>query len=101
MNQFESRHYIFHFGEATKAERDIESIAAYQESCFQHICAVLGVKVLPRSSKLNTTFVILRRKWDEFTETTILAMDLRLRQIRFMQCTMNIFSALDSTKTLI
>ena len=43
MNQFESRHYIFHFGEATKAERDIESIAAYQESCFQHICAVLGV----------------------------------------------------------
>ena len=43
MKQFESSHYIFHFGEETKAERDIESIATCQERCFQHICAVLGV----------------------------------------------------------
>ena len=43
MKQFESSHYIFHFGEETKAERDIESIATCQERCFQYICSALGV----------------------------------------------------------
>ena len=38
MKQFESGHYIF-----TKAERDIESIAIYQESCFRYICNTLGI----------------------------------------------------------
>ena len=43
MKRFESEHYIFHFGEGTKAERDIASIAAYQEGCFRHICRALRV----------------------------------------------------------
>ncbi len=43
MKQFETEHYIFHYGEGTSAERDIERIAACQEACFQHICRVLGV----------------------------------------------------------
>ena len=43
MKQFESNHYVFHYGEGTKAERDIELIANHQESCFQFICNVLGV----------------------------------------------------------
>lgn len=42
MKQFESEHYRFHFGEGTKAEQDIVSIAACQEGCFRHICRVLG-----------------------------------------------------------
>ena len=43
MVQFESEHYIFRYGANTKAEQDIVKIAAYQESCFQYICSVLGV----------------------------------------------------------
>jgi len=43
LKNVENEHYIFHFGEGTKAERDIASIAEYQENCFQHICSVLGV----------------------------------------------------------
>ena len=43
MKQFESNHYVFHYGEGTKAGRDIELIANHQESCFQFICNVLGV----------------------------------------------------------
>ena len=43
MKQFESEHYIFHFGEGTKAERDIAEIAAHQEACFQYICGVLKI----------------------------------------------------------
>ena len=39
---FESEHYRFHYGAGTAAERDIAEIAALQESCFRHICAVLG-----------------------------------------------------------
>lgn len=42
--QFETEHYLFHYGENTKAEQDILEIAAYQESCFRYICDVLGVK---------------------------------------------------------
>ena len=30
MKQYESEHYIFNYGEATKAEQDIAEIAAYQ-----------------------------------------------------------------------
>lgn len=44
MKQYESEHYIFNYGEDTKAERDIAIIAAYQEACFRYICGVLGVK---------------------------------------------------------
>lgn len=41
--QFESEHYIFHYGADTKAEQDIAQIAACQEACFRHICKVLRV----------------------------------------------------------
>ena len=44
MKQYESEHYIFNYGEDTKAERDIAEIAAYQEACFHYICSFLGVK---------------------------------------------------------
>lgn len=44
MKQFESEHYIFNFGEATRAERDIKEIAACQESCFRYICGVLKAR---------------------------------------------------------
>lgn len=40
---YESEHYIFHYDAGTKAERDIGQIAAYQEACFNHICAVLDL----------------------------------------------------------
>ena len=43
MQAFETEHYIFHYGAGTAAERDIEKIAALQEGCFSHICAVLGL----------------------------------------------------------
>lgn len=43
MKQYESEHYIFNYGENTKAEQDIAVIAAYQESCFRYICDVLCV----------------------------------------------------------
>ncbi|MBR5231461.1 MAG: hypothetical protein IKW00_04365 [Clostridia bacterium] len=43
MEQFETAHYIFHYGADTQAARDIEAIAAYQESCYAYICNVLGV----------------------------------------------------------
>ncbi|MCR4723618.1 MAG: hypothetical protein K5629_07605 [Eubacteriales bacterium] len=43
MKRFESDHYIFHYGEETKAERDIQSIADCQENCFRFICDVLGI----------------------------------------------------------
>lgn len=43
MQRLESEHYIFYYNAGTKAERDIAEIAAQQESCFRHICAVLGV----------------------------------------------------------
>lgn len=34
MKQFESEHYIFHFNEGSKAEKDIEYISSIQERCF-------------------------------------------------------------------
>ena len=40
---YESEHYIFHYDAGTKAEQDIWQIAAYQEACFRHICAVLDL----------------------------------------------------------
>lgn len=43
MKQFETEHYLFHYGEGTKADADIREIAAHQESCFQYISKVLGV----------------------------------------------------------
>lgn len=44
MKQFETAHYIFNYGEGTKAEEDIAQIAAEQEACYQYICGVLKVK---------------------------------------------------------
>lgn len=44
MKQFESEHYIFHYGADTKAEQDIAEISACQEACFRYICGVLGAK---------------------------------------------------------
>lgn len=44
MKQFESEHYIFNYNKNSKAEADIEEIAACQEACFQYICSVLNVK---------------------------------------------------------
>ena len=41
MKQFESEHYLFHYGAKTLAETDIAEIAARQEACFQYICNVL------------------------------------------------------------
>ena len=41
--QYQSEHYIFNYGEGTKAEQDIAEIAACQEACFRYICGVLGV----------------------------------------------------------
>ena len=43
MKQMETEHYIFHYGENTKAEADIAQIAACQEACYQYICNVLHV----------------------------------------------------------
>ena len=43
MQTFETEHYIFHYGAGSAAERNIEKIAALQEGCFSHICAVLGL----------------------------------------------------------
>lgn len=39
----ETTHYIFHYNENSKAEQDINEIAAYQEACFEQICSVLMV----------------------------------------------------------
>jgi len=44
MLQYETEHYIFHFGSGSVAEREIRQIADTQEACFRHICAALGVK---------------------------------------------------------
>lgn len=44
MKQFESEHYLFCYDADSPAERDIAAIAAYQESCFRHICSVLKVE---------------------------------------------------------
>ena len=44
MLQFETEHYIFNYAVNSSAERDIAEIAAYQESCYRHICNVLKVK---------------------------------------------------------
>lgn len=43
MKQMETEHYVFHYGENTKAEADIAQIAACQEACYQYICNVLRV----------------------------------------------------------
>lgn len=41
MKRLETEHYVFHYGENTRAEQDIASIAACQEACYQYICKVL------------------------------------------------------------
>lgn len=43
MKQLESEHYIFNYGENTKAEQDIIEISKLQEACFRYISSVLGV----------------------------------------------------------
>lgn len=44
MECYETEHYRFHYRAGTKAAQDIREIAAYQENCFQYICAVLQTK---------------------------------------------------------
>lgn len=44
MKQFETEHYLFHYGVGTKAEKDIRQIADYQEACYRYICGVLKVQ---------------------------------------------------------
>ena len=44
MKSFETEHYIFSYLPGSAAERDIESIAEEQESCFEEIVSVLGVR---------------------------------------------------------
>lgn len=44
MKTYETANYIFNYTENSPAERDIEKIAAMQESCFSYICDVLRVK---------------------------------------------------------
>ena len=51
MQTFETEHYIFHYGAGTAAERDIEKIAALQESCFSHICAAQKIFMNSRIRK--------------------------------------------------
>lgn len=41
MKCYETEHYVFHYNGGTKAEEDIQSIAAGQEACFRYICKVL------------------------------------------------------------
>ena len=41
MKQFETEHYLFHYGTDTRAEADIAQIASRQEACFRYICDVL------------------------------------------------------------
>lgn len=44
MKQFETEHYIFNYNADSRAEADIEAIAACQEACFRYICSVLRIK---------------------------------------------------------
>ena len=41
MKQFESEHYIFHYGANTKAEQDISEIAAYRQFAFLQKSVIL------------------------------------------------------------
>ena len=41
MNRYETQNYIFNYQTGSTAERDIQKIAHIQESCYEHICAVL------------------------------------------------------------
>ncbi len=50
MKQFETEHYVFNYASGSKAEQDIESIAAHQEACASYMCAVLG---MPLAHKLQ------------------------------------------------
>lgn len=43
MNCRETEHYIFHYAHGSKAEQDIEHIAAVQEASYKHISTILGV----------------------------------------------------------
>lgn len=43
MGTYTSEHYMFHYDTGSQAERDISSIANYQEACFRHITNCLGI----------------------------------------------------------
>ena len=45
MKQYETKNYIFNYNENSKAEKDIEEIVKYQESCFEYICNVLRMNL--------------------------------------------------------
>ncbi len=40
----ETEHYVFHYLENSIAARDIETIAAEQERCYEKICRLLNMK---------------------------------------------------------
>ena len=63
MKQMETEHYVFHYGENTKAEADIAQIAACQEACYQYICNVLRVSP---AFKIQYFLVIRLKKWGAF-----------------------------------
>lgn len=44
MKEYSTDHYVFHYGDGTKAAEDITEIAAHQEKCFRYICSVLNTE---------------------------------------------------------
>lgn len=48
MNCHETEHYIFHYSHGSKAEWDVEHIAAVQEASYKHISTMLGVEMKER-----------------------------------------------------
>ena len=98
MQTFETEHYILHYGANTAAERDIEKIAALQEGCFSHICAVLG---LTPDFKIEYFLCDSRRRSGISTAITSPAMALLTCQTASMPCTTKMSSASASTRTRI
>lgn len=45
MHHCETEHYIFHYANGSKAQQDIEHIAAVQEASYHHITTMLGLSM--------------------------------------------------------
>lgn len=43
MHCFKTDHYVFHYEPGSKAQQDIQFIAAEQEACYRHISLMLGL----------------------------------------------------------
>ena len=97
MKRFETEHYIFHYGQETKAEQDIASIAEYQESCFRLISGVLGVTP---EFRIEYFLAIRLKRWAGFTGTMIPATDSLRRLTGYTRYIMNISNASAFMKTL-